>query len=1023
MTAAATGGAPADTATQSSGEPRPIVQVRLLGPFEIRLPSGRAAGPWARPTARRLVQLLLLSRDHRIGREEVIELLFPGLGPERAANAVSKALSMARRSMADAFTEIILADRSTIWIDVNVDLRIDLELHEQELHGAIGMPPGIERDDALEQALLRGGRLLDEELYADWAIPRRDHVDQLRRDARLALARDRSAGHGRADPVAVLDAWSGVFSSDPTCEEAAISLMQAFARQGRRDEAVRTYHRCRAALRRLLDTEPSRALEVALDEAQRAPILVRPPTSLEVVSFGREGVLDEMLSHLDRTPVGGGPSLAVLGPAGIGKTHVLLVVRSRLIGQGWRVLHATSIPADAVVPYAAIRTALAPLADRVREGSLLARVMGKGSQRERAGSVEASEQQMVLAGEIADLLDDASSDGPLALVLDDSQWMEPALAAVTARLVSRPAPRGWAILIAARTDEPHAPVPPLASGVIRIDLEPMPAEPLAQVIRDRLGLRVELWSDELRQVVARSGGNPLFAVELGRAHLLTPGAAEASVPETISGLFKSHLAAATREGRSLVPVVALAGDAAPFELVLHVGAQLLGSEPAAIEAIDDLLDQGLLTEDPAGVRLIHPLLRDTALASLNPVRRAALHEALATSIEQIGGDEAGVRSAHHRIAAFMAARLRRHAEAAVREGSAAADAAFEVYAEGPALELYRGVLAAFNALPAADRAPWRAHAVAAWLRVASILTRRYEVDEAQRALKEALAMAETDQERSSAWSGLASIPYRRGDFAAVISLLETGLASLRDGSDLISAQMQVAIAWSKLRDGRTGEATDGLQAALPVLEEAGAVRAVFLCLDYLALALEAAGAHDEAADAWSRAESTLNLAAEMEGEASSRWARHSRAMFVLHRALRPLLMGDATTAVRDLEQALQAYLPLGDRYEMSVAHGLLASAYQMNGDLAAALERWETAATCLEESGHWYHLAGIHASRAGVLEALRRTDEAAAAADLARRIARDDASPQTIDEIEEIISGETIFLSFNRRGLKARATP
>lgn len=1014
-----------DAPTAPSGEPRPVVLARLLGPFEIRLPSGRVAGPWTRPTARRLVQLLLLRRGHRIGREEVVELLFPELTPERAANAVSKALSMARRALSEDATgsEIVRADRSTLWIDAGVDLRVDLELHERDLGAALELPSGGERDEALGRALRIDARLLDDELYADWAIERRDHVDQLRRDARLALARDRAAGHGRVDLASALDAWSAVFSSDPTCEEAAISLMRTFAQQGRRDEAVRTYHRCRAALQRFLETEPSPALEEALEQAQRAPVAVRPLTSArEIATFGRDDVLGEMRAHLDRTHEGAGPSLAVLGPAGIGKSHILAAARSRLLEQGWLVLHATSIPADDVVPYAAMRTALGPLVDEVPTGTLLARVMGRGAAHGRSAGGDASDQRMVLAGEIADLLDDAAATHAVALVLDDAHWMEPALAEVTARLASRPMPRRWALVIAARTDEPGAPVPPLASGVLRFDLQPLPSGTLAQVVRDRLGTRVDLVSDDLERVLARSGGNPLFAVELVRAHLRSPAAAEGSVPETISGLFERHLATASRAARSLIPVVALAGDAASFEIVLHVGAQLLGSEAAAIEAIDDLLSHGLLTEDPAGVRLVHPLLRDTALASLNPVRRAALHETLAASIEAIGGDEAGMHAARQRIAAFMAARLRRHAEAAVRDGSAAADAAIEVYAEAAALELCRGVVAAFNALPASGRATWRARAVSAWLRVASILTRRYEIEDARRALTEAQAIAETDQERVSVCNGFASIPYRTGDFAAVVALLEQGLASLGDGSRLIRAQMQASIAWSKLRDGRTDEAAESLRAALPVLEDEGAVRSVFLCLDYLALALEAAGKHDEAADAWSRAEVTLRGAEELDG-GSSRWARDARVMFALHRGLRPLLMGDATAAVRELEAAVEMYAPIGDRYEMSVAHGILASAYQLKGDLAAALDRWETSATCLEGSGHWYHLAGIHAARAGVLGALGRTDDAAAAADLARRIARDDASPGTIDEVEEIISGRTIFLSFNRQGLAASVTP
>ncbi len=73
------------------------VRVQLLGGFKVELPDGTEAGPWERPSARRLLQVLVLRERRRIGREELADLLFPDLTPARAANAVSKALSGSSR--------------------------------------------------------------------------------------------------------------------------------------------------------------------------------------------------------------------------------------------------------------------------------------------------------------------------------------------------------------------------------------------------------------------------------------------------------------------------------------------------------------------------------------------------------------------------------------------------------------------------------------------------------------------------------------------------------------------------------------------------------------------------------------------------------------------------------------------------------------------------------------------------------------------------------------------------------------
>ena len=70
-------------------------------------------------------------------------------------------------------------------------------------------------------------------------------LELARQDARVALARNRSMGFGRSGANAVIEAWEAVFSHDLASEEAAASLMAAYASQGQRQLAVRTYSRCR----------------------------------------------------------------------------------------------------------------------------------------------------------------------------------------------------------------------------------------------------------------------------------------------------------------------------------------------------------------------------------------------------------------------------------------------------------------------------------------------------------------------------------------------------------------------------------------------------------------------------------------------------------------------------------------------------------------------------------------------------------------------------------------------------------
>src|SRR6267378_5826824 len=113
------------------------VRVRLLGPFSV-VSGGRAAGPWPRPSARRLCQLVLVSPGRRVSRDLACDELFPDLDPRAAARSVSKALSMARAALAgldepggEPAVSLLEADLTHIWASPAVE--VDATEHERAL--------------------------------------------------------------------------------------------------------------------------------------------------------------------------------------------------------------------------------------------------------------------------------------------------------------------------------------------------------------------------------------------------------------------------------------------------------------------------------------------------------------------------------------------------------------------------------------------------------------------------------------------------------------------------------------------------------------------------------------------------------------------------------------------------------------------------------------------------------------------------------------------------------------------------
>jgi DNA-binding SARP family transcriptional activator len=229
------------------------LRARLLGPFFITV-GDKKVGPWARPPAKRLLELLLISPGRRTGRGAACEALFPYLGPAAAARELSKALSMARGALSPLGEEaagLIQADRAHIWADPATPLEVDLELLEESLRSALRTEPGLERDSQLVLALAEEGTLLEDEPVAEWAVRPRERLEWARQEARLALARDRTRGKGRSEPEAVIEAWAGSLAHDPTSEEAASALMRVYGAQRRHALVEATYERCRTALEEL----------------------------------------------------------------------------------------------------------------------------------------------------------------------------------------------------------------------------------------------------------------------------------------------------------------------------------------------------------------------------------------------------------------------------------------------------------------------------------------------------------------------------------------------------------------------------------------------------------------------------------------------------------------------------------------------------------------------------------------------------------------------------------------------------
>ncbi|HJT56615.1 MAG TPA: tetratricopeptide repeat protein [Ktedonobacteraceae bacterium] len=251
---------------KSSGAPDVSTHLRvyLLGQFRVERRHDNewqavANRKWQRRRARALLGCLLSSPARRLGREQVMEALWPDLDIDTAANRLNGAVHELRQILEPEIARpaasqllrlerdvLILADARHIWVDA--------EAFEALLNKANTTPEPEQIEKLLgEAAALYAGDYLLEELYSEWTAPRRESLRRGWMGLLLNLAELRAARGALASAIEPLER---LLSTDPAHETAVRRLMTLLTQLDRRGEALRVYHQLVSVLQRDYDNEP-----------------------------------------------------------------------------------------------------------------------------------------------------------------------------------------------------------------------------------------------------------------------------------------------------------------------------------------------------------------------------------------------------------------------------------------------------------------------------------------------------------------------------------------------------------------------------------------------------------------------------------------------------------------------------------------------------------------------------------------------------------------------------------------------
>ncbi|MFF8359078.1 AAA family ATPase [Streptomyces chartreusis] len=341
--------------------------------------------------------------------------------------------------------------------------------------------------------------------------------------------------------------------------------------------------------------------------------------------IGREELFTAARDQLSR-----GGSVLLHGPAGIGKSTVLRALAGECGATARTVLRCSPTESESHLPFLALADLLGLVLDEVSDRLPAAQLTALEAALTGRGESTLQRDGLALRLAVLSALRALADTGPVLVVADDLQWLDPASAELLGFAARRLGDTPVRMLFAVRTDgeeyDRHLRASPPDTLAVR--LGPLSRAQMSTLLENRgyTGLP----RSTVRDIHRTSGGNALFALELGRAlaeNATPPRPGEPlPVPTSLRALVLNRLEMLSDQARRTL-LVASAG-ARPTLALLHAA----GRDDAEAETAQ-AAELGLLATEPEGpaVRFAHPMISAALYAEAPAQERRAAHAALSTA--------------------------------------------------------------------------------------------------------------------------------------------------------------------------------------------------------------------------------------------------------------------------------------------------------------------------------------------------------------------------------------------------------
>jgi DNA-binding SARP family transcriptional activator len=595
-----------------------VLQIRVFGDLQVSWGDRRAPLPASKKARALLGYLVVTGRPH--ARERLAELLWDAPDDPRAQ--LRWCLWKLRPLLARGRANHLATDRETAAFDAT-GAEMDLLRVRSLLAGGVEATPTAALEEAaacFRGELLEGLDLPDCYRFHEWCVAEREALRELQVTvlstlvARLAGAPEAALRHARG--------WVAI---DPLREDGHVEVVRLLGELGRPREALAQYDTCRRILETELGARPSVRLEQVRASLTRspprspatrsapAPAPRQEENAIPLSGRARERGLIETAAAACAAgaPVTG---LLFVGEPGIGKTRLLEELAHRVRQGGGLALYARAFEAEQARPYGVWLDALRPLPGPPSFAG--------------AAEGEAPATRDRLLDSVVEALARLRGERPLAVILDDIQWLDEVSAALLHYAARSPACERVLFACGARQGElaDNGPCLRAVRGLVRerrlteVVLGPLDEPSTARIVR---AVGADL---DAARVFGESEGNPLFTLEVARAL----GRGGAALSESLEQLIGDRLTLLDERTREVLPWAACLGRRfSPERLadITHIPV------PHVLAVLDELERFAIVRPvDDDAYDFTHDLIRQVAYQRVPPPRRRLLHLRIARGL-------------------------------------------------------------------------------------------------------------------------------------------------------------------------------------------------------------------------------------------------------------------------------------------------------------------------------------------------------------------------------------------------------